>query len=614
MFRRPLVPVFAIFFCVLLGTANGQLTDEVRERLQKEIETAKGKLDPGRLPNLAAIKQDLMKQVSEVEEYLDRYTEPENRDAWLKYLNLDPLVTAIRDSESEGLVAREAEALRDRLIGTVPGLELTIFQRLRDSVGQLVKAVRFQDPDNSVKLIEAQLSALAKIIDMADEVPSPDHFSAISLRVALLNSAGQAPGLVDSVREVFGQSNVAIKVSAEMIDQVLGREVSRTLPVKDVILGTRLTGTAVMNGNVGGKLIPSGSDAKIELSLKGTVDTKNDGVNGPIRLKSVSKGTVSLTRLLTVSADGIEFGKTESEVSISTSITDMKANSDLALRVGRKQAAKKKPQADRIAKEKLRTRVTEQFESEMEDIEANASSKLLDQAKPILERLSLTPPSQVWRSSADQLAVDVNFRAEDQLSSVIGPTVFQSTSLFSIQVHESAIENAFTVMLAGRTLDEERLNELMDSAGAPKPEKPEEEEDAPFEISFSRSRPVIFEARDGLLRVGLRGTRFAQGDRNPLNKAMEITSTYEVVIDDKSGAVLKRVGEVEVDFPRERLSLRDAGLKPIIQKEFSAIFPENILDQSIQIAEDAEMETLRGREFRAKEILVTDGWLSIAFQ
>jgi hypothetical protein len=534
----------------------------------------------------------------------------------MTFLELDSITTAL-GQEGEGAgkdLGRVAIELRDRLVGTAPGLELTVLRNLRDSLEELIAALRFQDRDAAIKMLDTQLSALANLITTSEDVPTADQFSAISARVDLLASARQAPELIKGLRDIFGQPNIAVRVSSELLGQVVGREISRTEPVKDVILGTSLTGTAVMNGQVAARLLPSETDAKIEVRLTGTVDTTNDGVNGPVRLKSESQGEVDLSRVITIDEAGISFGATTSEVSLTTKITNMTAKSDVALRVGKKQSVKKKPEADRIAKGKLEKRVTDQFESEMETMKANASSKLLGQAKPVLERLSLTPPSQSWSSSEQQLALDALFRSPSQLSAVNPPADFRLPFLFAAQLHESVIENAFTVILAGRTLDKDRLNELLENAGVPKAEASDQEEEASFEISFSRSRPVIFEARDGKLKVGIRGTRFAQGDRNPLNKAMEITATYEVLMDANNHPILKRFGEVEVDFPRERLSIRDAGLKPIIQKEFSKIFPELILDQSIKVADDAELETMRGREFHCSEIDIESGWLSIAFQ
>ena len=95
---------------------------------------------------------------------------------------------------------------------------------------------------------------------------------------------------------------------------------------------------------------------------------------------------------------------------------------------------------------------------------------------------------------------------------------------------------------------------------------------------------------------------------------MEITATYEPVTTQDGYVVLRRVGVVGVDFPGERSSLGEVGSKPIIQKEFSEIFPEQILDQSLRIRDDAKIQTLRGREFLPSHIDIANGWLTMAFE
>ena len=595
------------------GLVEAQFTSELREALVAEVEKARSEVDGSLIPKLDSAKTTLLNQLRTVENYFARNTDQQNGEAWMDYLKLSAIVDVLEQEGSDSELAKEAVILKDRLIGTVPGLELTVLTDLRTELDALIVALRFKDIESSVKMLDAQLVALGKLIGTVDDVPTPDQFSAISLRVDLLASTNQAPALIEALRGAFGTPNVTVRVSGDFIARVLSRDISRTEPVKDEILGTKLTGTAVMTGKVSASLIPSEVDAQLMVNLTGTVETSNDGVNGPVRLKSESVGEVDLKRTITLSEAGIDFSKTTSEVSLTTKITNMTAKSDLALRVGKKQSVKKKPQADRIAKEKLRRRVTEQFESEMDGLQAEASSRFLGEAKPVLDRLALSPPRQQWSSRKDLLALDVTFRSPSQLSAINQASDFENSFSFAAQVHESVIANAFATILAGRTLDKDRLNELLENAGAPAPEN-EDDEESSFEISFSRSRPVIFEARDGKLKVGIRGTRFAQGDRTPLNKAMEITASYEVVTSESGSKALQRVGDVEVSFPRERLSIRDAGLKPIIQKEFSKIFPAVILEKSIQIAEDAEIETLRGSEFSCSEIKANLGWLSIAFQ
>ena len=267
-------------FCLLVAlvthgrTVDAQLNQETRNTILEMVKTAQSELDPDQLPSLDAASKALQEEIKQVEAYFDQHTDEENRDGWMDYLQLSALVAALGDQGSGAELAKEAVALKDRLIGTVPGLELTVLRSLRDSVDLTINAIRFQDRERSIKSLDDQLATLGKMIETADDVPTPDQFSAISRRVDLLAAAGQASQLVAELRDVFGQPNIAVRVSDDFLTQVVGRDIARTEPVSDVILGTSLTGTAVMTGAVSAKLIPSESDAQIEINLAGKVDTK----------------------------------------------------------------------------------------------------------------------------------------------------------------------------------------------------------------------------------------------------------------------------------------------------------------------------------------------------
>ena len=69
----------------------------------------------------------------------------------------------------------------------------------------------------------------------------------------------------------------------------------------------------------------------------------------------------------------------------------------------------------------------------------------------------------------------------------------------AVQLHESVINNAFSPVLAGRTLSERQLDRLLEEAGLelPEPKKEDREDDRPdqpFEIDFSRLQPIVFQA------------------------------------------------------------------------------------------------------------------------
>jgi hypothetical protein len=323
---------------------------------------------------------------------------------------------------------------------------------------------------------------------------------------------------------------------------------------------------------------------------------------------------------MTVDASGIAFSQTGAQASLQTRICRIEHPLAIVRAIARKQAAKQKPAADRIAEEKLRTQIERQFATETTKVSPLTPSQLVDRAEPMLQRLSLTKPSQAWSSTVDAICVESVLRSPEQLASISSRPGVPTPFALAIQIHESAVENSFSVILAGRTLNERRLNKLLEQIAPAASDDHsvtqnggDQDSETPFEIRFSRSRPVIFESREGVVRLGLRGTRFVQDDRE-INKAMEIAAIYEPTEADDGRIILRRTGKVDVDFPGERLTLGEVGLKSIIQKKFSALFPDEVLDDALRIGDDANLEALRGREFRPSLAKAENGWFTLAFQ
>ena len=606
--------LLAVLLAAIPGVARGQLSDFDRSRLAGEIEAAAQNLDPNLFPDLEESKSELLGRVESVKQYFGRATDPENRDAWLAYLDLDPLVDAIESDKSPVALAREAIDLRYRLIGTAPGLELTALRSLRDDVEQLVEAVRYRDKEKSIASLSKQLQSLADRVRELNNSPSADDFAAISAVTGLVESSGQAKGLIRSMRNTFNRPNVAILVGQPMVQTAVGRNVNETRPVRDCILGTRIVGDATITGVVTANLLPAVGAARVNMNLVCHVVSRSIGYNGPVRLRTVGYGDVNVSRSLTFNESGVvALEPIYAQAALRTEIKAIEHKLRLVRKIAKKKAAEQKPKAERIGAEKMRRQVAAQFASQIDETAAVAPPDVLAEVRPVLNRLSLEEPSRIWGSTDQALFIDTTFRRHDQLASVVPRPPISEAYDAAVQIHESVIDNAFAPVLAGRTLKENQLNELLKEAGRPVPAKTDDEgePEPPFEIDFTRLRPIIFEARDQTLRLGVRGTRFAQGNRE-LKQAMEITAVYQPAKTNEGVALLLRQGDVDVDFPgRKRLSVSQAGLKRTIQKKFSDVFPEVVLDRPLEVPADVELEAIKGRVFHPRLVDARDGWLTI---
>jgi hypothetical protein len=140
-----------------------------------------------------------------------------------------------------------------------------------------------------------------------------------------------------------------------------------------------------------------------------------------------------------------------------------------------------------------------------------------------------------------------------------------------------------------------------------------QDDDENFEIDFSNFRPVVFELRDQKVRVGIRGTRFKQGERE-LKRPVEITTQYTPARMDNGQMLLVRSDKVDVEFPGTRRTVQQIALRRAIEKSFSGRFPETLLDRPIAVPSTVQAENLRGRVFQPALIDARDGWMSIGLR
>ncbi|TWU23878.1 hypothetical protein Pla52o_18010 [Novipirellula galeiformis] len=606
------------FFVVLIGIqthysseSTAQLSDADRARLVAQIRVDESQITPDQFPDLEAAKRAVSEQIDSVERFMLAQQSLSNGQAWLEYLALDPLSEALQ-SDSLADVAQTAMDARFRLIGNIDGLELDVLTRLRSSIESLLSAIRFRDGEKSAEQLRKQLDSLAKRIEAMDSIPSAEDAAALSALVGLLEESQQSRAAVSAIRDVFGRPNLAVFVGEQAVQLAVNRQVDRSRPIRDCILGTRIIGDAHTSGFVTATLLPSVGAARIQVSLDGNVSTKSTGFNGPVRLRTLGNAQISATRTLNLNESGVTMDPAYATVSLNTEITAIEHKLKLVRRIASKRAAEQKPKADRIAVSRMQKQVGQEFAQQTSEAGGLEPPNISERIAPTLRRLSLVDPARLWGSTEETIYIDSTLRRNDQISTTVARPAISSSYEAAIQIQESVVDNALGPFLAGRTVNEAMINDLLAESGRPVEKKEGEDAEPPFEIDFARLQPIVFEAREGAIRLGIRGTRFAQGERE-LKVPMEITATYRPAKTPEGHAILIRDADVNVDFPgRKRLSVSQAGLKRTIQNRFDEVFPDSLLHRAIEVPATVEIEAIRGREYHAHHIDSRDGWLTIA--
>ncbi len=611
--------------CLDGSVAFGQLDAEQRAELADSILAAKERLDAAKLPDLEAAQADVLQQFEELDAYLQQHTNEENRRAWLRYLNSEPLLQAIRQTDDVAQQGRLAEELQFRMSRNLAGLDLAAMRRLRRSLRQLESAIRFRRRDRTIEILAGQLDKLAARLKEMQDVPEAEDAASLSVVLDLLQQAGQDDAVLTVLRREFSQPNIRLMIGEDLVGRIASRSIDRTQPVNDCILGTRICGQATLTGSVQAQLLPSYDTVRIQLSMLGNFSARNTGYNGPVSLNTLSTGNVMASRTLLVTEQGIQLEPTYAEANLSTDIQRVNHRMRLVRNIASRRAAEQKPLAERISVRKLQKQVGGEFDRETSRFAGRSLELPMNDIEKTFGRLDISMPTRQLYASDQFIFVDFRQAEPDQVLALTSPPGLAPDTYIGAQFHESAIDNVASQVLAGRTMNREQIDSLLDGLRSssdrelpepfivPTPAESDEPVDAEalesFEIDFARFRPLIFEARDDTLRVGVRGTRFSQASRE-LKRAIEITAVYKPThFEDKT--YLLREGDVEVDFPgRGRLSVTQVAIKRNIQIAFRNAFPAAILNRPIELP----LEEVGGLTIYPRTITARDGWLSVGLK
>ncbi|EMB13391.1 hypothetical protein [Rhodopirellula europaea] len=644
VFRGSLRFVFAIAFAGASACVNQALVtaDETTQWLQL-IEQSKSELDANRLPSQEQTEADVVAAMNAADAFFQRVTDPSNHDAWMRFLDFAPLQSAIEGNESVAKRGNAAVELSQRLSGPEEGLELSRLVALRESLDRYLAALRYGNPERGLAVIERQLETLAGILsseENADEQTESmprtladlfgEEVAQIESIVETLAAANQASDLVARITGRYSSPNLRAFVDGRVISDAITRPVNNPERVNDCLLGTRIIGDARVVGNVTGSLLPSEGNIRLLIRLDGQFSTSTKGYNGPVTLRSSGFGQVYAARQLVITEKRVFAGEPIATASLSTQINQINHPLKLVRKIASKKAAEMKPQAEAISRRKLQDRLLEGFRQQT-DKEASRTFPDLDaKMSPWLRRLDLPAPTRTIGSTTDTVHVRATMRRPFGLSAPgEGPSLSMVRTATSsgtypggysaaIQVHESILNNTVMKLLAGETFTPEKLRDLTSSFGIPSDKDASAETDVTddepaesFEVDFSGFRPVYFEARDQTLRIGLRGDRFAQGDRE-LDRRLEVSAVYRPAITEDGRMILIRDEDIDLKFPGgRRLTLSQTAIKANIEEGFDKLFPMTLLHREWTLPSTLQLPTLAGRSAKVIGIDAQDGWLTL---
>lgn len=609
---------------------NGIVDNRIQDSLQwlADVESVRSQLTPEQLPDLDLAESNLLNRIAATQSYFRRASTSENFEAWMRYLDLEPLTNAITDDESVSVRGRAAIEIRSKMRGVEQGLELRAMVSLRESLDRYIVALRYSDPKRGIARIKSQLDSIVDLLSPEQSVRSWRDLSAedidkLELLLTSLVEVGQARDLAMKVRSRFSHPNMHVWINGQRITDAIARPVNNPTDVNDCILGTRLLGQARVDGMVTAQLLPQDGYIRLWLRMDGRFTTTARGFRKPITLDSSGTGPVYAARQMAITEKSVVLGETIATADLTTKINRINHPLRIVRKIAARKAGESKPMADRISERRLRQRVLDQFDSETSEASKRTFPDIDQQTRPWLRRLDFPAITRTIGSTDQDVYVRASMQRPFGFSAsrpAPSPSVIQSPvsgpvsgkALATLQVHQSIAGNTVGPLLAGETFTPERIERIAEVLKASlEPKSAEEDGSLGFEIDFANLRPVFIEAENQTLRLGIRGTRFSEGDRE-LKRPLEVSAIYRPVYGVDGKAWLLRDEKIELSFPgTKRLSLSQTAIKSNIEKGFNDLFPQELLQREFQVPASLGLPALAGRKLTVDSIDLSDGWISV---
>jgi len=451
---------------------------------------------------------------------------------------------------------------------------------------------------------------LLATLERYESAPSPTEGTVAVEAIETLAGSG-IPRLVDFatvVRSQYAAANVRVAVHQKFMERVMPPAQVTTAPVDDTVLGRQVRGTSRVEQSTSVRFSPDARGISLVLEVRGDVASRTVTESGPVALTSRGASSFTVRKPVSVGGTGLRVGHATGSASSRSQLADIQTSFDgvpimrsLVRNIARNQHDEHLPEANREVIDKIVARACREVDQQVEPQLLAAAERIREQAWGPLVKLGLEP-TPVAMETVDGIAMArLRLAGDDQLAAHTPRPRAPSGSMLSVQIHESAINNALERLgLAGQRLPLEELVHLLCDRAGVEPRLPDElPEDVV--VTFAREQPLRVQYRDGLVHVRVALEAIESGRRGWHDIVASVT--YRPKADDPQ-LFLEREGPVHLGGPghqgRAEIALRAV---------FGKIFPK---ERPLPLLPEAFVTNPRLADMKVLQAVSTDGWLAIS--
>jgi hypothetical protein len=348
----------------------------------------------------------------------------------------------------------------------------------------------------------------------------------------------------------------------------------------------------------------------MSLQLMGDFQGTSRGYNRSVVLNTSSQAGINAAESIALTESGlVTLGDTFADADLRTRINSIEHRLAIVRKIAAKEAAKRKPQADRVSLVRLENRVKRQFHEQLETQLSEANVRLQDAAKTELARLGVERPRRTSWSTPDCMALIWNVQNGTQLAAPGPCSLPLSTQGITLQVHQSLVGNLLDPVLAGRVIRSEDMDGYIAQFGEAAKRIPRKEDDGSWSITLQGFQPVEILLDDSLVKFRVRISRLDREDKSL--DAATVDAAYRVEVAD--GRIqLHREGDVNIAFSEsQQKGVLAVALRTFLKGKFDQLFRPQLLEEPLNWAEKLPDQV---KDLRLADLTIDDGWMQVRFQ
>jgi len=432
---------------------------------------------------------------------------------------------------------------------------------------------------------------------------------AAAVRAALQAHPTAGRGLERAIGDHYLSPNVRIAIHEEFLERLLPESTVTSGPLQDYVLGRKVRGTKTVEQSIGVRFTPHPTEIRFELLVTGEVTSRTVTEAGSVAIHSRGVSSFTVHKPIQVSPRGLAFGAARGSASNQSQLAGIETGFDAVPLMGplvrgivRNQHDGSLDEASREVNTKIVTRACREVDQQTEPRLAEAAAGVRDRFWSPMERLGLAPTAVALETTAGIATARLRLAAAAQLAAHTPRPRAPEDALFSIQVHESSVNNACERFgLAGRKMSLEELTRLVCTQLGIPPQIPDDLPEG-VEVTFAQAEPLRVECRDGLVHVRVALDALEAGRRNNWYDIVGQVA-YRPAIDGVQ-VVLERDGPVQLSGPGHKGRM-EFGLRTI----FGKMFPK---ERPVPLVPEKVVTNPRMRGVQAVQAIIADGWLAVA--